>query len=53
VKVLSADAKTRRIALSIKALQGPSQRLQHAQQQKAAPTLNEKLNMLATKWKVS
>jgi protein Tex len=53
VKVLSADAKTRRIALSIKALQGPSQRTQHAPLQKPAPTLNEKLNMLATKWKVS
>ena len=53
VKVLSADAKTRRIALSIKALQGPSQRPQNAPQQKPVPTLNDKLNMLATKWKVS
>ncbi len=54
VKVLSADAKTRRIALSIKALQGPSQRSQAVrQQQKPQPTLNEKLNMLSTKWKVS
>ena len=34
VKVLSADTKTRRIALSIKALQGPSQRPQRAPQQK-------------------
>jgi protein Tex len=53
VKVLSADAKTRRIALSIKALQGPLQRSQRAPQQKPEPTLNEKLNLLATKWKVS
>ena len=53
VKVLSADAKTRRIALSIKALQGPSQRPQRAPQKKPEPTLNEKLNLLATKWKVS
>jgi uncharacterized protein len=57
VKVLSADMKTKRIALSIKALQGPSQRIlrepQQKQQQKPQPTLDEKLNMLATKWKVS
>jgi len=53
VKVLSADAKTKRIALSIKALQGPSQRPQRVPQQKPEPTLNEKLNLLATKWKVS
>jgi uncharacterized protein len=53
VKVLSADAKTKRIALSIKALQGPSQRPQRAPQHKPEPTLNEKLNLLATKWKVS
>jgi uncharacterized protein len=49
--------KTKRIALSIKALQGPSQRIlrepQQKQQQKPQPTLDEKLNMLATKWKVS
>jgi protein Tex len=53
VKVLSADAKTKRIALSVKALQGPAQRPQRPQQQKHEPTLNEKLNLLATKWKVS
>ncbi len=53
VKVLSADAKTKRIALSIKALQGSAQRPQRPQQQKHEPTLNEKLNLLATKWKVS
>jgi protein Tex len=53
VKVLSADAKTKRIALSIKALQGPSQRPQRTPQQKVEPTLHEKLNLLATKWKIS
>ena len=54
VKVLSADAKTKRIALSIKALQGAAQRSQATRQpQKPQPTLDEKLNMLATKWKVS
>jgi protein Tex len=52
VKVLSADVKTRRIALSIKALHGTMQRPKESQQ-KTAPTLNERLNMLATKWKVS
>jgi uncharacterized protein len=48
VKVLSADTKTRRIALSIKALLEPSAR--------PAPTplatMNEKLAALSTKWKV-
>lgn len=54
VKVLSADAKTKRIALSIKALQGPPQRPQATRQpQKPQTTLDEKLDMLATKWKVS
>ncbi len=53
VKVLSADVKTKRIALSMKALLGPSQRTQREPQQKPQPTLNDKLNMLATKWKVS
>src|SRR5258708_1507278 len=52
VKVLSADAKTKRIALSMKALLGPSQRTQR-EPQKPQPTLDDKLNMLATKWKVS
>jgi protein Tex len=54
VKVLSADAKTKRIALSIKALQGPPQRQQRPRpEQKQQATMDEKLNMLATKWKVS
>ena len=53
VKVLSADAKTRRIALSIKALQGSLQRPQRTPKQMPEPTFNEKLNLLATKWKVS
>ena len=48
VKVLSADTKTKRIALSIKALREPSSR--------SAPqpqvTMNEKLAALSTKWKV-
>ena len=48
VKVLSADTKTKRIALSIKALLEPSSRPAPATQ----PTMNEKLAALSTKWKV-
>ncbi|WP_321470993.1 Tex family protein [uncultured Paludibaculum sp.] len=48
VKVLSADAKTKRIALSIKALQGPPP--QRPQQQK--PSMDDKLAALSSKWKV-
>jgi uncharacterized protein len=60
VKVLSADAKTRRIALSMKALMGPAQSSQRpkpqkpqAQQAPAQPSMNDKLAMLSMKWKVS
>jgi uncharacterized protein len=55
VKVLSADAKTKRIALSIKALQAPS-----AAQPKRAPakpretaSITDTLAALSTKWRVS
>jgi protein Tex len=58
VKVLSSDAKTKRIALSMKALMGPAQNNQRAkhsgqQQQRLQPSMNEKLAMLSSKWKVS
>ncbi len=61
VKVLSADAKTKRIALSIKALQGPasgSQRTPRPSKPKkvsspAPLSLNEKLATLSNKWRVS
>ncbi len=54
VKVLSADAKSKRIALSMKALMGPAQRVQReAPKKKPEISMNDKLNMLATKWKVS
>jgi uncharacterized protein len=56
VKVLSADAKTKRIALSMKALIDPSpnnQRPKQPRQPQAQPTMNEKLAMLSSKWKVS
>jgi uncharacterized protein len=56
VKVLSADLKTKRIALSMKALMGPSQARQRAKAHApspAQPSMNEKLAMLTTRWKVS
>jgi len=55
VKVLSADTKTRRIALSIKALLEPAARTT-PKPSKPAPkpqaTMNEKLASLSMKWKV-
>jgi uncharacterized protein len=58
VKVLSSDAKTKRIALSMKALMGPAQNNQQAKQSgrqppPLQPSMNEKLAMLSSKWKVS
>jgi uncharacterized protein len=58
VKVLSADVKTKRIALSMKALMGPAQSNQRRPKQPgpqppSQPTIDEKLAMLSTKWKVS
>jgi len=58
VKVLSADGKTKRIALSMKALMEGGQQKQTRtpprQQTKAPePTLQDKLAALSTKWKVS
>jgi uncharacterized protein len=50
VKALSADAKTKRIALSMKALQGPAK---HERPQPKQPaTMQDKLAMLSSKWKV-
>src|SRR5271157_111136 len=53
VKVLSADAKTKRIALSIKALQDPPAKRAPKPQPKPKPepTLDEKIAVLAAKWK--
>ncbi|GGG81928.1 Tex family protein [Edaphobacter dinghuensis] len=53
VKVLSADAKTKRIALSMKALMGPAQRAPREAPKKPEISMSDKLNLLATKWKVS
>jgi uncharacterized protein len=53
VRVLSVDAKAKRIALSIKALSAPPTRLAAPKAaQKPAATLDEKLAALSTKWKV-
>ncbi len=51
VKVLSADTKTKRIALSIKALQAPSAKLPPKPSAEAKPTFDEKIALLASKWK--
>jgi len=53
VKVLSADPKTKRIALSIKALQDPPAKRPPKPQPKPQPepTLDEKIAILAAKWK--
>jgi len=53
VKVLSADAKSKRIALSMKALMGPAQRAPREAAKKPEISMSDKLNLLATKWKVS
>ncbi len=58
VKVLSADVKTRRIALSIKALLEPTPRAQSQKPQAPKPpqkpqlSVEQKLSMLSSKWKV-
>ncbi len=51
VKVLSADAKTKRIGLSMKALQEPAKQ-QPKRPAPPAPTMNDKLAALSSKWKV-
>jgi len=55
VKVLSVDAKAKRIALSIKQLTAPAARPAARPQMptpKPQPTMDEKLAALSTKWKV-
>jgi uncharacterized protein len=51
VKVLSADAKAKRIALSIKQLQGPPPPPPPKQQQKPAATMEDKLAALSARFK--
>jgi len=55
VKVLNADAKTKRIALSMKALMEPASNARPAKPQLPEPTgssLQDKLSLLSVKWKV-
>ena len=55
VKVLSADARTKRISLSIKALMEPEGRRPAPKQKQAPtppPTFDQKLAALSTKWRV-
>jgi uncharacterized protein len=51
VQVLSADPKLKRIALSIKALQGPPARPPEKPKPKPEPTMEDKLSALADRWK--
>jgi uncharacterized protein len=57
VKVLNVDIKAKRIALSMKALMGPSQQTQRPRKPTpspaAQPSMADKLAMLSTRWKVS
>ncbi len=54
VKVLAADTKTKRISLSIKALQGPAAPRERQQQSvpKTPASLEDKLAALGSKWRV-
>ena len=52
VQVMSADAKVKRIALSIKALQGPPAKQSNPRPASTpAPTMEDKLGALADRWK--
>ncbi len=52
VKVLSADARTKRIALSMKALQAQPSKARQKESLPAPPSLADKLTLLSSKWKV-
>jgi protein Tex len=51
VKVLSMDPKTKRITLSIKAMQDPPAKPQQKPRPKPQLTLEEQLAVLSSKWK--
>ena len=51
VKVLSVDPKTKRIALSIKAMQNPPAKPQQKPRPKPQLTLEEQVAVLSSKWK--
>ncbi|MGH9663525.1 MAG: helix-hairpin-helix domain-containing protein, partial [Bryobacteraceae bacterium] len=52
VQVLNVDVKTKRIALSIKALQGPAPQHSRPAPPKPQPSMDDKLSALASRWKV-
>ena len=52
VKVLSADLKTKRIALSIKALQAPTRPLVRSSESKPEVSMDDKLASLGSRWRV-
>lgn len=52
VKVLSSDFKSKRIALSIKALQAPAARAVRAAAPRVEVTMDDKLASLTSKWRV-
>ena len=52
VKVLSSDLKSKRIALSIKALQAPAARAVRAAAPRVEVTMDDKLASLTSKWRV-
>ena len=51
VKVLSVDPKTKRVALSIKAMQDPPAKPQQKPGPKTQLALDEQLAVLSSKWK--
>ena len=56
VKVLSADLKSKRIALSMKALLGPAENTRPAKRpgkEPVQPSMSEKLALLSSKWRSS
>ncbi len=52
VQVLNADAKTKRIGLSMKALMGPAPAQPRRPQPRQEPSIEDKLASLSSKWKV-
>jgi uncharacterized protein len=52
VQVLNADPKTKRIGLSMKALQGPPAKPQPQSQRRPEPSMEDKLAALSSRWKV-
>ncbi len=52
VQVMNVDLKAKRIALSMKALMGPAPQPPRRPEQRAAPSVEDKLSALSARWKV-